>query len=99
MRINSGRTGGVGAMRSKGDATPSTPRVNAAGGAQATDELSVSPAAQVAAAHEKIAAAAREEIKKIPSVRSSQFNFNSHRPDPDRVVDMLMKEHLQPGLG
>jgi len=106
MRINSGRTGGIGALRSKGDAAPSTHHVNAVGEAPTTDELSVSSAAQVAAAHDKLATAAQEAIKKIPSVRASlvetiqnQFNSNSYRPDPEAVVDRLLKEHLQPGLG
>jgi anti-sigma28 factor (negative regulator of flagellin synthesis) len=96
----------MGAVRSKGDAAPSAYRVSAVGGAQTTDEISVSSAAQVAAAHEKLATAAREEIKKIPSVRASlvesiqsQFNSSSYRPNPEAVVDRLLKEHLQPGLG
>jgi len=106
MRINSGRTGGIGAVRSKGDAAPSANRVSPVGGTQTTDELSVSSAAQIAAAHEKLAASVREEIKKIPSVRASlvesiqsQFNSRSYRPNPEAVVDGLLKEHLQPGLG
>jgi len=99
MRINSGITSGIGALRSKGDAAPSVHHASAADAASATDVFSVSPTAQ-------LAAAAREKISDIPNVRSklieavrSQFNSDSYRPDPEAVVDGLLREHLQPSLG
>jgi anti-sigma28 factor (negative regulator of flagellin synthesis) len=99
MRINSGITSGIGAVRSKGDAAPSVRHSDTADVASAIDVFSVSSSAQ-------LAAAAHEKIKEIPSVRSSliesiqsQLNSDSYRPDPNAVVDGLLKEHLQPALG
>lgn len=99
MRVNSGITGGIGAVRSKGDAAPSAHHSNVTGAESVADVFSVSSAAQ-------LAAAAREKINDIPGVRASlieaiqsQFNSDSYRPDPEAVVDGLLREHLQPGLG
>jgi flagellar biosynthesis anti-sigma factor FlgM len=93
MRINTEITGGVRAVRSNKETAP-TASSKSEGTADSKDVVSVSSTAQ-------LAAAARDGIAEIPTVRTSiveaiknQFDNGTYQPNNDVVVDRLLREHF-----
>jgi len=95
MRINSGVTSGIGAVRSKGDVVAANSSSRVANADEAKDVVSVSATAQMV---NEI----RHKVDELPSVRASkigaiqnQFDSNTYHPDSEAVVDGLLREHMR----
>ena len=95
MRINSGVTSGIGAVRSKGDVAAANSPSRAADVGEAKDVISFSATAQMV---NEI----RHRLDELPNIRASkigaiqnQFDNNTYHPDSEAVVDGLLREHMQ----
>ena len=95
MRINSGVTSGIGAVRSKGDVAAANSSSRVAGAGEINDVVSVSATAQMV---NEI----RHKLDELPNIRASkigaiqnQFDTNTYHPDSEAVVDGLLREHMR----
>jgi len=99
MRINSGVTGGIGAVRPKGDTGLLNSSSKAFDDVAMSDEVSVSSTAQRAAG-------IRQKLADIPDVRTSklkaiqsQIDSNTYHPDSEVIADRILREHTQQHSG